>query len=383
MVRPVLVVAGLVVGVALGELLLRAVLPAAADKYYPWYPRFAHAFRPDPKVVPGVSGIAHFTTNKWGLRGSEFNDQQDYRILAVGGSTTECLYLDDTEAWPHLVEAGLNEWGKLGRVWVGNAGRSGLCTREHVAYMTYLPPQYPRLDAAIFLVGANDLAKFLLQGRAFDPNFSDTPHGREVTLYRGFSVFPGNSRLEFFEATGYGRLWRRLSDRWSRRSHGGLVLDDVGQCYIDARQRRAAAVKYATLPDLEPALAAYAEELSRIIALCRKQAIRPVFMTQPVLWGEGLSPEDEALLWFGDVMGSPNFYSSAALGEGMARFNHQLLEVCRQHGVECIDLVPLLPRDTSVFYDDMHFNEAGSRRVAGIVVDWWKANHDGTAAKFR
>ncbi len=376
LVRPLLVVGGLLVGIGLGELLLRLVLPVAPDKYYPWPPHLSHAFRPNPGVLPGISGVSHFSMNKWGIRAEEFSDDQDYRILAVGGSTTECLYLDDAEAWPRRLQDGLNASGKLGRVWVGNAGRSGLNTREHVAYLQYLPPQYPKLDAALLLVGVNDLLTVLQQGRAFDPNFIDTAAGQEAILYRAFSLFPGKNSLEFFDATGYGRLWRRLRQR--RPTLGdpmGLVIDDVGQCYVDARDRRKAAISLRDdLPDMSLALGTYQRQLERIIVLCRGQSIRPVFMTQPTLWRDDLPPELAKLLWFGYMMNSAEFYSVKALREGMAAYNAKLLQVCAQNRVDCIDLAGMVEKDTSTFYDDMHFNEEGSRKVAAIVTEWWESH---------
>jgi hypothetical protein len=69
------------------------------------------------------------------------------------------------------------------------------------------------------------------------------------------------------------------------------------------------------------------------------------------------------------------FYSVEALAEGMAAYNGRLLEICRQRQVECIDLATLLPKDTTVFYDDAHFNESGAKQVARIVADYL-SHHD-------
>ena len=58
------------------------------------------------------------------------------------------------------------------------------------------------------------------------------------------------------------------------------------------------------------------------------------------------------------------YYATTALARGMAAFNAELLSACREHGIDCLDLAALLPADTTVFYDDLHFNEAGARAVA-------------------
>jgi hypothetical protein len=57
----------------------------------------------------------------------------------------------------------------------------------------------------------------------------------------------------------------------------------------------------------------------------------------------------------------------------MRLYNGQLVETCRQFGVECIDLASLLPQTAQVFYDDCHFTEFGAELVAGIVADYLNA----------
>lgn len=56
----------------------------------------------------------------------------------------------------------------------------------------------------------------------------------------------------------------------------------------------------------------------------------------------------------------------------MKRYNDAVLEVCKAEGLECIDLSHL-EEDTTVFYDDVHFNEAGARKVARILADYLQA----------
>ena len=100
-------------------------------------------------------------------------------------------------------------------------------------------------------------------------------------------------------------------------------------------------------------------------------------MTQPVLWRPDLTPGEEDLLWFGGIgdfmkeTGKP-YYTVPALIEGIHRFNRATLEVCQAERVECVDLAAVIPRDTSMFYDDVHFSERGSGLVASTVVDYLK-----------
>jgi hypothetical protein len=75
---------------------------------------------------------------------------------------------------------------------------------------------------------------------------------------------------------------------------------------------------------------------------------------------------------FGPSRGK-EYYSVEALSEGMRLYNERLLAVCKAEGAECVDLASMLPRDLTVFYDDTHFNEGGSRRVAELLADCFVA----------
>jgi hypothetical protein len=73
-------------------------------------------FKPDPALLPGISGDSRFDVDSDGIRGDEMPRGDAYRILAVGGSTTECLYLDQEEALaaPARAQAGRAREGRRG-----------------------------------------------------------------------------------------------------------------------------------------------------------------------------------------------------------------------------------------------------------------------------
>lgn len=54
----------------------------------------------------------------------------------------------------------------------------------------------------------------------------------------------------------------------------------------------------------------------------------------------------------------------------MAAFNDTLLNVSQNRHLECVDLASMLEKDTIVFYDDAHFNESGSQKVAMILSEY-------------
>ncbi|MCL4300489.1 MAG: hypothetical protein KJ077_32435 [Anaerolineae bacterium] len=361
----------LLIILAMAELGPRLVFPPAA-KYYPWLPNLQRAFRPDPTIMPGVQGESHFIVNSQGIRGDEFSAGDNYRILAIGGSTTECLYLDQAEAWPHLIQDRLNEQAGGSKVWVGNTGKSARTSREHLLHVQYLIPQYPKIDAVILLVGFNDFNSGFRWGEE-NPFLAASVGAKEAVLRRAFDVLVEQDPFApYYQQTAIWRIVER-----SRRSQSQLtaveavdVEDETGQNYVQRREKRQLAPKIDELPDLSAGLAEYEDNLDRIIDLAEIYQVRVIFMTQPTMYRPDLTEAEEKLFWLGAGPGREYFYSSQAMGEGISRYNQRLLEVCRQRQVECLDLASALPKNTTVFYDEVHFNEHGAQLVADVVTDY-------------
>lgn len=353
------------------ELCLRRVLPRAT-RYYVWEPSLERVLHPRPELVPGVRGPSVFRTSSIGLRADELTPAHDVRILAVGGSTTECLLLDQDEAWPELVRGALAERFPERGIWVGNAGSSGRHARDHVVQLRHLLPQLGPLDVVVLLVGVNDLMLPLAQGAAFDPGYLDRPGAEGELLRRAFRVLPlaVDERGPAWKRTA---LWRAGASLRDAFFPSALVQDGEGVALERWREhrRRAPAVR-AELPDLEPALREYRRNVRTLIRACRAHGARVVCATQPHLWRPDLPAELAALCWMGGVgryqeQPGAEYYSIAALARGMGRYNAALIELCGELEVACVDLEPLLPKDERAFYDDVHVNEDGARRMAAAL----------------
>src|SRR5262245_31090770 len=172
----------------LGEFALQFALDSIHNKsYYFMPPRHKAVFKPQPGIMPGISGDSNFYTNSNGVRGDEFTAQDAYRILAIGGSTTECSYLDQSETWTQLLQEHLNRNATNQKVWVGNAGLSGATTRHHLVAMQYYPFREMKIDAVILLMGINDLSVRLSHDNDYDPNFLNNPEVKKELLYRTFN----------------------------------------------------------------------------------------------------------------------------------------------------------------------------------------------------
>lgn len=353
----------------LGEVALRL---AGADRYYVFPPGLETLRRPVPGVLPGIEGEARFIVNESGMRGDPYPDDDRFKILAVGGSTTICSFLDQAEAWPQLVQEKLNAAGA--RVWVGNVGRSGHNSRHHMLHVEKLLEQQ-HIDLVLVLVGANDMSMRLKRDADYRRLEDEPPVYHEQLVYQSFSVFPvsASAGAFYYKNTEIYRLLRQLRRQYSYRPGAAQIEDILGEAYQKRREHRANAGRILTeLPDLAAALGEYESNLKRIADLAQARGARVVFMTQPYIWRTDLPPSLERLLWLGgvgdfqNVSGQP-YYSVDALARAMNRYNRSLLQVCAERGLDCLDLAALVPQDESAFSDDIHFNEPGARTVADAV----------------
>jgi lysophospholipase L1-like esterase len=354
-----------VLGLVAVELVLRGLAPEY--EYLVWAPGIHLVFNPEPGAMQGISRESRFTTNSSGIRGDEFSVDDDYRILALGGSTTECLYLDDSEAWPQVLQRRLNGYQSELKVWVGNIGKSGHSTRDHILQLDLLVPRYPGIDAVLLLVGANDLLLRLMHDDLDKSYLREELEDEEKLLLHAFTEFPLRGKT-FFERS---RVWRgiaRLTER-AKATHRVEVQDRAGAVSRVWRLVRQRAPKTDELPDLTMALEEYKESLRTLADVAQKHGIRPILVTQPTLWRADLPPHLDRLLAMGG-RGFPvatSYYTVGALTQALQAYNAALLSVCGERRLECVDLAPLLPQDASVFYDDFHFNEGGADKVGSAL----------------
>lgn len=361
----------------LGEVVLRTALPAP-EGYFVYPPGLDRSYEPESRVMPGVSGTSRFRVNSLGLRGDELPEGESYRVLAVGGSTTQCLYLDHHEAWPGRLQQ-LLDGIREEPVWVGNAGKPGRRTAEHVLQVEKLLPQIGEVDLLVLLVGANDTSQ-TLSGRS-PPSVAELeePERRRRLLRRAFALLPPDYALHPPRRTALWTTVERLRRRLEIRQHWELIQDRGGSNYVRWREWRAGASRIRDrLPELGGPVEAYLANLRAVLAEARAHSVRTVFLTQPTIYRPDLPPQLRGLLWMGWVEDrrrgeGSEYYSPAALARAYEHFNGALRRFCREEGAECLDLARRLPKDTSVFYDDMHYNEAGAEKVARAVFEHLRA----------
>lgn len=350
------------------EIFLRFISPPRT-KYYIFPPHTHKIYCAQPKLLPGVDGINHFTINSQGLRSKEIAADVNLRILILGGSSAECIILDDSEAWPQIIENELNQKQRYGKVWVGNTGRSGISSYENVLVMRHLPDQIGSVCLAIVCIGANDAAMAMANVKwEFD---EDDRYARTYFIIsQKEKSFPQNTALFAF--------CQDMKRLWLFSKIGILQNGDYFQWVVKSQKARMMDRPHLkTMPNLDSYLQQYKKNLNEIVRLSNEKGIKLVFVTQPLLFKKGLSTEEEASLggygitsFFSDTTKSGNSWYSSATIEKINNQYHQVTKnVCEKNNVPCIDAANLFPAKLEYFYDGLHFTEKGSHAFAQFLVE--------------
>ena len=93
-------------------------------------------------------------------------------VLAIGGSTTECLFLSNGKSWPAVAGDFLSP--SFDRFWINNAGLDGHSTFGHLFLLEQIVVPM-RSKLALFLVGINDVGRVDATGREMATPWSKPP----------------------------------------------------------------------------------------------------------------------------------------------------------------------------------------------------------------
>ena len=340
-----------------------------------WPPGREALLQTDPGIMPGVYGVSHFTGNEVGLRGPSFpNDDRVYNIVTIGGSTTESLFLDDSEEWPHLIMVALNQRQSKVPVWIANGGQGGRSAVDHLTLMKVLPI-LDQVDMLIFLIGINDLQPTL----AFEGKPSQGPVEARSAVFRE-QVLHGGRRIQpalpLFKHLQVYKVARYSSASILVGTVPPSVLGrfEMGpSAWLQGRRQQRAEASIVPLPDLQTGLDEYRARIRALAQECGLRGFRCLFLTQPSIWREDLPTAEQELLmfgWVGKEVAPRGYLSLMDMVKAMEAYNRTLLSVCEQEKLECFDLESVVPKDTSSFYDDVHFNEGGGRTVARFITDY-------------
>ena len=302
-----------------------------------------------PKLEP----VIQVTRNALGFRGSNPPPDLDkyLSIVAIGGSTTECRFISDQGAWPAVVEHRLQK--ELSPVWLNNAGLDGHSTFGHLVLLSDHVLRI-RPKVVLFLVGINDQA-------ATTPSTHDraqltgihnwSPWHLTVKLVRNSEVV--NTVYNLYRYS----LARKAQLAWADPPD----ITRMGAAEVPEQKIAEEVARNERLY-----IPSYRGRLLELVSICKDHGIRPVLITQPLLWGSGI--DDVTRVNLETIVPSRERIGNGKLEWNVLEsYNRTTLEVAHSAGVLEIDLAHKLPKSSRLFYDCCHYTVQGAKEAGNII----------------
>jgi lysophospholipase L1-like esterase len=318
------------------------------------YPRNYSAVTRAEPGLPGLVGEHRFTTDNMGFRGDSLIDPKppgEFRIFMVGGSTTECFYLDDNDDLARIVQRELSPRAPAGTtVRVYNVGLSGAASDDHVAIISQRLVHF-QPDLIVVFCGINDLSRSIYN---YDyRHYIEYHPAYRKPWYKSWPMKLQITRRLFLLKQRFRTDSRQLQEqRQLVTSYQGLI----------GLQRTAPSSSTPPRTDA----GSYATNLRTLAGIAKGNHFTLVFMTQQTTWNSKVDPKAREHSWMRyraaamEAEGGGVTYREDLMDAAMERLNDSMRSVAAEENVPVYDLARTLPKSLEYFYDDCHFNTAGA-----------------------
>lgn len=296
-------------------------------------------------LISGISSPSHISTDQMGFRTTKninyFDKKNEYRIFAIGASTTEQIFIDDSKTWATYLQSELNILNK--NVVVINTGVSGLRAKHH--FYTALEVSRYSPDALIFMFGINDWNKDITS------NLDDASVIRinfEITsspLFKSLNVI------------------RTLIDGMTSENSSSKI-NEYGEYY--AKQNNSLDRNLKKSIDIKSVSKDYEYWVNKIFELCEEKKLKCLFVNQATAYSKNISFDLKKRLWMTPpernyTLELDNLISVSSI------YNSWLMKTAFSKNFPICDISEQLDASLDNFYDDCHFNEGGAKKVGKLL----------------
>jgi lysophospholipase L1-like esterase len=307
------------------------------------------------KDLSGMNGTSRFSTNELGFRGPPLaipKETREYRVFLVGGSTTECMFVDDSQSPERILQTLLTKLLPGRPVSVYNAGHHGDCSYDHVAIVAH---RIALLEPNLIVVfaGAND-QRAAIQNRDYLHRASAKGERPSLLTLLKFAA------TEFQIPRLLHAVFHRLVDRRER-------LERI--TYTTNFRRNVSLKEGLTLSNLAPRVdvAPYGRNLATLAGITKAQGAQMLFVTQASTWNSQIDPDAARWHWMNVDYSEGKYYREDLMDRTLEMHNEEMRRVAGAQGVPVLDVAHLIPKSLEYFYDDMHFNPKGAATYASLV----------------
>lgn len=269
----------------------------------------------------------------------------DAAIVFLGGSTTECMFVDEHNRFPCVVGNILERRTGL-KINSYNAGLSGLNSLHAIDLLVNkILPLKPRV--VVFMENINEMSTLIYEGTYWHQNSARAPL---ETLHKVKLV---------------GKLLKEI------------LIPNLNKAYRDfksavfPREEDEFAGFRGQKPKIDQAWLnlEFAMNLQTLIDICKARGITPVLMTQA---NRITTHPDPVVAAYIGRFGSDTGISYQEFKLVYDSFNDTIREVGRKNRVLVIDLAKEVPPSREYLYDLVHFNDAGSQLAARLIAAYLK-----------
>jgi lysophospholipase L1-like esterase len=294
----------------------------------------------DLPEIPGLDRHLKHSKNSLGFRGDELTDSNALKIICMGGSTTECFYLNDGKDWPAMLGTRLKKDNP--DIWLNNAGMDGHSSFGNLQmlkqYVLKLKPDY-----ILLMCGLNDMS--LKQPSKHDEysgkwyqkayNFLETPSTIVNIMRAGKAKQSGLNHQYFKDISKADTFYMTDSQIYHRLESEKTFLKD------------------------------YKKRIKEFARLCKENNIQLIFVSQSILFADErdlMTNVDLGLLKTGEINGKTRSYI-------LKMYNKSTFNIAKELNLPFINLSARLPKDSRFFYDGYHFTNEGAEIAADIIYD--------------
>ena len=315
------------------------------------------SIRPNNNYIKDVENLAqidyeiNIDENGFISTGNQVEFSPEIKILFLGGSTTETLFVSEKNRFPSVVERNLRSQ-LTQTINVFNGGVSGNSSMHSM--FALLAKGVPlELDYVVLMHNMNDLALL-----SKTESYWIAPRSRAVLVKNNdgkFSTIEDSSRNIFFNLikTAKNMLAPNLYTYLRPRLFADITLhrdefEGFTKNYIDL--------------DLDLMESRFRSSITSFVKISRAWNIKPILMTQ----GNRI---DHNLEYFQKwvVRYQRGEMTAREFSDLYARMNQITREVAIQENVTLIDLDSQIPKTNEFLYDTIHLNQAGSILMGELV----------------
>lgn len=288
---------------------------------------------------------------------SRIHENPDLEMVFLGGSTTECMFVNDKKRFPYLVGRMLEERsGK--KINSYNGGVSGNHSLHSINILiNKVLPMKP--DIVLMCHNVNDLNILLYEGTYWNSNPTRSPI-ETIEIKEGEDAPTLIRRGKNIVRALIPHLYERmhvLKKQWMARGKkrtGDPEFDEFAHL-------RGKKITF----DSEALLAEFTRNLKLFVDIVRDSGSIPVLITQANRFTD--NPDPVILSNMQDLADMGIEY--APYKTIYDRFNQAIRDVGSEKGVLVIDLERAIPKESLYMYDTMHFNDVGSEKAAELITE--------------